>query len=1184
VITGVARSCGVTILRTTGAALATKRWRWNLTLREWRKISYSAGAWFLPEERSVASSADLAVLLEAISRDPRAFIVRGALSQSARDELARNLGRPVRRRKLKKDGVAPTLIEVPRYWIMVDVDNWPLPTWADLADDPDIAIDYAIHELLPESFHDAECWWQLSSSAGFANGVLKAHLFFWLSEPADNSHLKAVLKQQAPAVDRSPFNAAQPHFIAAPIIEGGPDPIPRRTGWRKGSEHTVALPALLASVARSRPAGTGATGLVGGVDDALTRLGDGDGLDGFHVPLRTATLRYARRCLRHNERDDEALKPQLRSAIEAAPRDPRRRAEVREYLEDSYLQRLIDGAFDLHAGDPDIQAIRPHHAAPAHTVEDGRANIAEHVGSFLARTLDWHRRSEAEQAANPVEYAALVVDVGLGKSTAVREALPGFIEAARGEGRTFEDEVLQGALPRRVLWFVPTHKLGNESLAAMQSLGLNVAIMRGREADVPGSSDREDETPAEKMCLNLAAVDDAVLIGHDVESSVCGSGNPGELTCPFRDRCQYQRQKKLVAKADVVIAAHQALFYHLPRQAVGGVGLVIVDESWWQTGLQPNRELRIAGFADEPLLRPVLQKGDFHGTGARLSWRMVPSDEETNALHVLSDKAQAAFSATPDGELVSKASVIAAGLTAAECAIAVKLEWARKVENAIHPGMSPEARKKGMERAAGNISIPRRVGVWAALEELLTGEVEQTGRLQLGTRTDPEGASRIVLLHSRRDIRDSIIKLPQLHLDATMAATIVRHFLPRIKILADIRVQAPHMDIHQIIGGWGKTSFVPSDRAAPDENRRRHNLVGELADFVRLNSGGSALVVTYEAIEDRFGGRGIRTGHFNAIAGLDGFKDVRSVFVIGRPLPDAREMRALVLALTGRPIPAESGQIETRGVLMSDGTGQGMCVRVYADPDLEAMRAAITDAEIVQAIGRARGVNRTAENPLSVVVLADVVLPLAVTRLVRWVDVRPGVIGRMASRGLVLSSAADAARIYPDLFPSAEAAKKALQRAGVHGHLGDIPLGILFLGECPANQLVRVRYRPEGRGQQSRHALVTKDRLATLGVWLTEALGVRVCVQATERDPASDSTRPFVPETGVAMRDPTTDQARLHPSRMIPWCGVQPDFEPPECILRSRHRTLLVVSKMTVGTPNILVVQRAEVSHVERHA
>jgi hypothetical protein len=1079
-VTHPRNGCGLTILRATGAARATKRWSWNPTLQEWRKVSYSAGARFTAEECSVTSLADLAAVLERVSLDPRAFIVRGNLSQSARDDLAGAAGQTIRRRKHLKNNILPTLEEVPRRWIMVDIDNWPLPTWGDLADDPDTVIEHAIHELLPEPFHDATCWWQLSSSAGFVAGMVKAHLFFWLSEPADNLHIKAVLAEHAPAVDRAPFSAAQPHFIAAPIIEGGHDPIPRRTGWRQGLEAEVILPAPTPSWRPARAAGTSGNGIAPGVD----LLGDGDGLAGFHGPLRTATMRYAKQCQRTGQRDDEALKANLRAAIDAAPRDLRKRSSVADYLADDYLDRLIGGAFALLSAEPDMQAMQPHHAAPHQTVQQARDAIAEHVGAFLDRVVDWHR---AGKDRPPAEHAALVVGVGVGKSKAAREAIGGFIAAARGADRSYDDKVMEGALPHRVLWLVPTHRLGNEALTAMADLGLSVAVMRGREAKVPIRDDDEDPPEALPMCLNLPAVEDAIAIGHDVETSVCGSGKPGEPSCPYRDQCEYQKQKRAVAAADVVIAAHQALFHRVPKQATDNIGLVIADESWWQAGILPNRELRLSNFADEPLLHPVLQKGDFRGKSR--SWRMITADEATNDLHVLSAKAQAAFDATPEGALVAKQAVVATGLTADDCAEAVKLEWQRKVENAIKPGMSLDARAEGVKRAAGNASIPRRAGLWKALGELLAGDATHTGRLEMSTKASADGADRVVLLHSRLDVIEAVADLPILALDATMPEPVVRHYLPRLDVLANVQPHAPHMTVNQIIGGWGKTSLIPSDRAAPDENRRRLDLGGELLDFVRLNSGGNGLVITYQDLEGRFAEPGIRTGHFNAISGLDTFGDVRSLFVIGRPLPAPAELLTMARALTGLPIAAEAGQVETRGVLMADGTGAPINVRVYADATLEALRVAIADAEVIQAIGRGRGVNRRGDNPLSVFVLADVVLPLPVTRLARWVDVRPDVIGRMLARGAALGSAVDAAKAYPDLFPSPEAAKKALQRAAETESIGTSPYGRVLIGECPDALPIEVSYRPAGNGQKTRHAYVPAHRLDGFRVWLEDLLG-----------------------------------------------------------------------------------------------
>lgn len=62
--------CGVTVLRATGAARATKRWEWRPEQGGWSKTSYSAGALFRAAEYEVASLSDLVSVLDAARRDP----------------------------------------------------------------------------------------------------------------------------------------------------------------------------------------------------------------------------------------------------------------------------------------------------------------------------------------------------------------------------------------------------------------------------------------------------------------------------------------------------------------------------------------------------------------------------------------------------------------------------------------------------------------------------------------------------------------------------------------------------------------------------------------------------------------------------------------------------------------------------------------------------------------------------------------------------------------------------------------------------------------------------------------------------------------------------------------------------------------------------------------------------------
>jgi putative DNA primase/helicase len=114
----------------------------------------------------------------------------------------------------------------------------------------------------------------------------------------------------------------------------------------------------------------------------------------------------------------------------------------------------------------------------------------------------------------------------------------------------------------------------------------------------------------------------------------------------------------------------------------------------------------------------------------------------------------------------------------------------------------------------------------------------------------------------------------------------------------------------------------------------------------------------------------------------------------------------MAAALTGRPILYAEPVQQVRGLLMRDGSVQPIQARVYEDPDVEAVRAAVTDMNVTQAAGRGRGVTRTADNPLTVWIMADSVVPVVVDHVDRWEDIAPNVLQRMAARGVAAVAAA----------------------------------------------------------------------------------------------------------------------------------------------------------------------------------
>jgi putative DNA primase/helicase len=180
----------------------------------------------------------------------------------------------------------------------------------------------------------------------------------------------------------------------------------------------------------------------------------------------------------------------------------------------------------------------------------------------------------------------------------------------------------------------------------------------------------------------------------------------------------------------------------------------------------------------------------------------------------------------------------------------------------------------------------------------------------------------------------------------------------------------------------------------------------------------------------------VSIAHFNAVTGLNAWKDVSAVVVIGRTEPPVREVERIARVLFGVEVqevePDDKGNIRysltRRGIRMRDGRGIPVDGPCHPDPRVEAIRLAICEGELVQAIGRGRGVNRTEANPLRIDILTNVCLPFEVDEVTTWQQIQPGVAQIMRARGAVPLSYADMATAYPDLFPSREAAKKAIGR------------------------------------------------------------------------------------------------------------------------------------------------------------
>lgn len=663
---------------------------------------------------------------------------------------------------------------------------------------------------------------------------------------------------------------------------------------------------------------------------------------------------------------------------------------------------------------------RPVEVAPSLPVEEARKQLADTIGKFCIATEAWHAASRPSSAPR----IGIRATVGLGKSAVSREQL-----------RALQARLRCSGLPHRLLVFVPSLALADEAATGWATDGTRVAVHRGYEAKIPGLR--------HSMCQDLDMVRLAIASGQSVFPNACM--RRGGARCHNFDLCAKQDNLRQTEVADIIIAAYDNLLTGLSINT-DNVALMVIDEGCWERAIKAiavgMEEVTTIEAIDEPRLDDPVEE--------ERAWA------DLFRLRILAAKALHANGTGP----LFRRHLIDADLTADACREAAALEVRLRVDPGLQPGLAQAARRRAKDRSHDANRSLRREALFLALAQLLEDDVDQDGRIRV-LPPDPVTKAVKVQVTSLHEIYESLAQLPILHLDATLRPQLAETVLPGLEV-TEISAAMPNIHLTAVQGSFGKSTLVEDPTASLGENRRRRNRLQECVDHVRWEaarvSPGRVLVVTYKQIEPAFAGiPGVVTGHFKAIAGLDTYKDVALMIVIGRPLPGEDDIANLTSAYLGR-LPEGGYHRVRRGVLMRDGSRRAVSAIEHEDPDAELLRSAVCMDEVIQAIGRGRGVNRSVANPLEVQVLADEALPLVHDRVVGWDALVPDICQRMLLAGCAVDSPADAVFLHPGLFQNVEQAKKALQR-GVFG--GHFPMSNLYRDLS----LKSACYRRQGRGR-----------------------------------------------------------------------------------------------------------------------
>ena len=233
--------------------------------------------------------------------------------------------------------------------------------------------------------------------------------------------------------------------------------------------------------------------------------------------------------------------------------------------------------------------------------------------------------------------------------------------------------------------------------------------------------------------------------------------------------------------------------------------------------------------------------------------------------------------------------------------------------------------------------------------------------------------------------------------------------------------------------------------------------------------------------------------HFNNIRGLDQYNNVRLLIVIGGTAPGPLKTEPIAGALFGaQPLKVTRNAIGytgyppvDRGIGLTNGSGIKTHGDQHPDPGVEAVRWQINEAEQVHAVGRARGVNRKADNPVDIDMLFDNALPMLVNSVMLWEEVHLSALSAStAVEGVMLTSPCDMVKVWPELWKSQKRRKKAERTSKLKAAQRTVEQGV---PELPG--FVPVSYQLEGAKMKPRLGYFNLSIIPDPILWLETNIG-----------------------------------------------------------------------------------------------
>jgi hypothetical protein len=617
------------------------------------------------------------------------------------------------------------------------------------------------------------------------------------------------------------------------------------------------------------------------------------------------------------------------------------------------------------------------------------------------------------------------------------------------------------------------------------------------------------------MCRRSDEAEEVEKALLNVEHTLCKQGRgDAAIKCPLYDGCAYQAQKRI--KADIWFAAHECIVHKKPK-ALGKIGLVLIDESPLDAFIfginQPIVELALDALKEPPSKLIQGKSGDLSVEdlwGARAVLHGILDDIPLpdNPHHgapvprtlLLENEVLPHYIVSPDGsEHKQKRPTIM------DARKMYRLEWRGKVAPKITPDMSKQEVRRRLRGAEGNAVVKARATLWRLIEQAKHEDAEVCGRIQIFRSEN--GSGRMIRMFGLQRIAKGW-NATTLISDATGDPELLQPVWPHLE--CDLtpwpRMPRPHTTVYQIVDRSIAKWAIALDNVAEDKLVEKQRAARRMYAAVLLSAlqydGKPVAIIIYKSTaewirQNCFVPPWLTLTHHGAITGTNNFENYRALFIVGRLLPQAEIITRQAEALVGAHIPErEYVEVEHGGkipIVPDAERHNAVKVNVWRHPNAmaERLRRQVTECGLLQAFGRGRASQRTADNPLDVHLWTDVPVPEIGPSIPQlWDEVAADLDAvQLASGGVVLESPAEGELAYKAVVEAesmlkGEALKKDRARRGSGHSLYDINIG-----DVPNLPLLRrAVYQRAGSGRSPGRALFLTD-IADPRAWLEERLG-----------------------------------------------------------------------------------------------